>query len=358
MTLPKPLPMIRGRASNITTRTSRFATYFACAVALSAALACTPEFENPTTIVDLRLLAVRAEPSEVLIDLEAAMAAGALTEPLPEITLMPLIVDPNGGGRPVEYRVQTCVVQPNEEARGGTQRPGRLGDTIGDAPCDPGAGIIAEGTALPIAGGVVPLVVSFQPTLALLIEAARIDPLGVELGLPITVTFTLRAGGESVTAFKRIIFSRRLSPMQIPNQSPVIGSFKLRTNRNMTAARFDPDVAPPVVRAGRTLLLSIEPAVAESYPARNFSLAEKRFYTEQVPRETLRYSFYATRGRFSPGFVSNEPSPLRMNQPINHEVVYEPPVDAGERPGLVDVYVVARDERGGSSFARTRLAVE
>jgi hypothetical protein len=319
---------------------------------------CTPEFENPTTIIDLRLLGVRAEPPEVLIDLEAAMATGALAEPLPTITLLPLIIDPRGGGRPVHYRVQSCVVEPNEEARGGTQRPGRLVDTLGDTPCDPAVGIIAEGTALPIAGGAVPLAVTFQPTVSLLMEAARVDPLGIELGLPITVTFTVTAGDESLVAFKRIVFSRRLTPTQIPNQSPVIGGFKLRTTRNETAKPLDPRGPPPVARGGARLFLSIEPAVAESYPARNFSLAEKRFYTEQVPRETLRYSFYATRGRFSPGFVSNEPSPLRTNQMINHEVAYEPPPDAGVRPGLVDVYVVVRDERGGSSFARTQLAVE
>ncbi|HEY0709388.1 MAG TPA: TonB-dependent receptor, partial [Polyangia bacterium] len=318
--------------------------------------------ENPeATVYDYRYRdrgPVRAEPPEVLIDLEAVMATGALAEPLPEITLMPLIVDPRGGGRPIQYRVQTCVVSPNEEARGGTQRPGRLGDTIGDAPCDPGAGIIAEGTAQAIAGGVVPLVVSFQPTLPLLIEAARVDPLGIELGLPITVTFTLTAGDQTVVAFKRIVFSRRLSASQIPNQSPVIGGFKLRRSRTETAALLDPKAAAPVSRGGRRLFLSVEPAVAETYPARNFSLAEKRFYTEQVPKETLRYSFYATRGVFSPGFVSNEPSPLRTNQVINYETVYEPPTDASEIPGPVDVYVVVRDERGGSSFARTQLAVE
>lgn len=190
------------------------------ALLLATTPACTPDFQNPTTISDLRLLAVRADPPEVLIDLQAVMATGALAEPLPEITLSPLIIDPLGAGRAVSYRVQLCVVPLNEEARGGTQRPGRFGDAIGDAPCDPDAGVVAEGTALPIAGGIVPLVTSFTPTLPFLIEAARVDPLGIELGLPVTVTFTISAGSESVVAFKRVISRRVCCPRRRPTRTP------------------------------------------------------------------------------------------------------------------------------------------
>jgi hypothetical protein len=318
-------------------------------------LACTPSFENPTTVVDLRLLAVQAEPPEVLIDLDALMATGALAQPLPPVTLTPLVIDPRGGGRPVEYRVDACVNDPNGDIIAGEQRPGRVGDSVSDSPCGPGADLVAAGVAQPAEDGVVPFTVTFQPTLALLIRAGMADPLGVQLGLPILLTFTVRAGGESVVAVKRVIFSPRLGPEHKPNANPVVSAFTYRYSREGVRQPLDPYV-PPFVPFHGELRLGFAPANAESYPARNFSLSERRFYTEQVPSETLRYNFYATRGHFAPGSVNNDPSPLRNNPTMENETTYRAP-DAGPT-GTVEVFVVVRDERAGASFTRTRLNVQ
>jgi len=48
-----------------------------CLLALAGTAACTPSFDNATTVSDLRLLGVQADPPEVLIDLEAVMATGS-----------------------------------------------------------------------------------------------------------------------------------------------------------------------------------------------------------------------------------------------------------------------------------------
>jgi hypothetical protein len=332
-------------------------TWWRCGWCLTALLlaACTPSFENPTTVIDLRLLAVSAEPPEVLIDVQALMATGSLPEPLPAISLSPLVVDPRGAGRPVAFRVEACVNDPNVAVMGGEQRPGRVGDSVSDEPCVGGV-LVAAGTAQPSdAAGVVPFAVTFQPTLELLARAVQADPLGIELGLPILLTFTISAGDESVVAVKRVIFTPRLAPDHKPNANPVVRSFTYRGSREELRQPLDP-AAPPLLPPRAELRLGFEPALAESYPARNFSLAQRRFYTEQVPGETLRYAFFATRGRFSPGNVNNDPSPLRNNPTMENETTYHAP-DAGG-PGLVDVFVVVRDERGGSSFTRTRLGLE
>jgi hypothetical protein len=315
---------------------------------------CTPSFENSSTVIDLRLLAVQAEPPEVLIDVEALMASGMLPEALPPITLTPLVVDPRGAGRPVTYRVEACANDPNIAVMGGEQRAGRVGDSVSDSPCAAGATLIAEGTALPAGDGTVPFTVTFTPTVPFLFAAGMADPLGIELGLPIVLTFTLQAGNESVVAVKRVIFSRRLTPTHKPNANPVVRAFTYRYSREDTRRPLDPAM-PPLVPLRSELRFGFEPAVAEAYPARNFSLRDRRFFTEDVPGETLRYAFYTTRGRFSPGNLNNDPSPLRNNPTMENETTYHAP---DNEVGEADVFVVVRDERGGSSFARSKLRVE
>jgi hypothetical protein len=317
---------------------------------------CTPKFENATTLVDLRLLAVQAEPPEVLIDIQTVAATGTLPEPLPEISLVPLIVDPNGGGRPVSLKVAICPNRTDESFGSNQMRGGRVSDTVGDSPCGEGALVIADATAVAGPDGVVPFRTSFTPTLPFLIAAAEADPLGIELGLPITVTFTVRAGEESVIAVKRLLFSPRLTPAQTPNRNPIVTKFLWRSGREEPPKEVDPNLPPVVARGGR-LRIRVAPAEAESYPARNFSAAERRFYTEQIPEETLRYHFFTTRGVFTPASVNNDPSPLRTNPTVNLETTYEAPADV-PGPYTAEVFVVVRDERGGASWARTLIRVE
>jgi hypothetical protein len=337
---------------------------FARAAALTgvcAAAACTPKFENATNILDLRLLGIQADPPEVLIDLEAVMTTGVLPEPLPTITMVPLVLDPKGAGRPISFRVEACANQPNLAIQGGNPvmpRPGMEGDAVADSPCS-GAGslLLSEMDVVPTADGVVPFSTSFTPTLPFLIEAARADPFGIELGLPLTVTFTVSAGDEKVVAYKRILFSRRLGPTHTPNQNPVVTTFFYRPKREDPRQTLDP-FNPPVVALRDKLRIGVAPALAEAYPARSYSPSQRMFYTQQIPEETLRYNFYATRGVFGPGTVSNDPSPLRTNPTTDLETTYEAPDDPTAQGALVDVHVVVRDERGGTSFARTKLRLQ
>jgi hypothetical protein len=331
----------------------------AALLALAGGAACTPSFDNATTVSDLRLLGVQADPPEVLIDLEAVMATGALPEPLPTITLTPLVVDPHGAGRPVLLHVEACSNQADQAVQGNAfnQRGGRVGDTVADSPCPAGSLVLADASVPAASDGVVPFSTSFTPTLPFLIEAARADPLGIELGLPITLTFVISAGDEKVVGYKRLLFSRRLSPEQVPNQNPVVTRFFWRSRREDARQPLDP-LNPPALVLRERLRVGVEPAVAEAYPARSYSASQRVFTTEQIPEETLRYNFYATRGVFSPGTVSNDPSPLRTNPTTDLETTYEAPGNPESRGNDVDVFMVVRDERGGTSFARSKLHVQ
>jgi hypothetical protein len=325
---------------------------------LVLAAGCTPEFDNFTTVKDLRLLAINADPPEILIDLQEAMAnPAALLAALQPVKVTPLVVDPNGGGRSVEYRVQACENRPEDMPRGSDNGPGRVQDTISQAPCPEGSTPVAEGSAVAGPDGSVPMEVMFQPTPELLVNGVRADPLSLELGLPITLSFTVRAGDEQVVALKRVLFTPRIDPSQRPNQNPQITQMTVRNSKTDPPLLLDAE-APPAVPLSGKLRLAPSPAQAESYRARAFSRSERQFITEEVPEETLRYTFYTTQGTFSPGAISTRPSPLLTDPVIELETTYEAPAALGT-DGKTDVFlfVVVRDERGGSSFVRGRLAL-
>ena len=158
-------------------------------------------------------------------------------------------------------------------------------------------------------------------------------------------------------AVKRVLFSPRLTPEQVPNRNPQITQLSYRSTREDPHTLLDP-AAPPTVAPGGSLRLQPAPAQAEPYLARAFSRTERRFVTEEIPEETLRYAFYATSGVFSPGGISTRPSPLRTDPMIEIESTYEAEAEPDPADGSqVFVFVVVRDERGGSSFIRARLLV-
>jgi hypothetical protein len=323
----------------------------------AVAASCTPQFDNSTTLEDLRLIAVTAEPPEILIDLEELMDNPALLAGLPSIEITPLVIDPRGEGRMVEYRVEACGNRPGESGRGPDSGPGRVNDTISQAPCPDGATPVAQGAVVPGEDGSAPITITFTPTPELLVAAARADPLGLELGLPIVLSFTFQAGEEEVVAIKRVLFSPRLSPEQVPNRNPRIAQLWFRSSKEDPPSPMDP-AAPPTVAPGAMLHVQPTPAEAESYLTRVFSRDERRFVTEEIPAETLRYAFYATGGVFSPGGISTRLSPLLTDPVIELETTYQAEeTPAPENGGQVHLFVVVRDERGGSSFIRARLLI-
>jgi hypothetical protein len=80
-----------------------------------------------------------------------------------------------------------------------------------------------------------------------------------------------------------------------------------------------------------------------------------------VPRETLRYRFFATAGTFSPAITSSEPEPgFVATAPIHIESEYRlPPADqlAVDAAGhaAVAIWIVVRDDRGGESWQQRNL---
>jgi hypothetical protein len=347
--------------------------------ACSLLLGCTPDFDGPSRIKDLRVLAVVAEPSEILVDVGALATldqlptpaeslvllqevSATLPETFPTVTLRPLVVDPFGDGRPVHYQAVLCGNGTPSSDRG-RGRTGGVRDTVAREACPPDSPVIAEGDATPplVAADsppdtpreiAVPVRVDFVPTREMVVAALTSDPLGAVFGLPLIVQFTFTAGEEKVVARKRVIFMPRLQPDQRPNQNPRLRSLTYETSGELAGSfNFDaPLRSPPSVRSRMTLTVGPEPF--ESYPIRILDRATGALETRTVDEETLRFSFFTAAGSFSSGTVSTRDEILRQDVPPDLSVRYNAPASLPVHGPLVSLWVVARDERGGSSFTR------
>lgn len=354
-------------------------------LALLVAAGCTPDFDEVSTVKDLRVLAMSADLPELLFDggplslqekicldqpslLALALELNdRLPELFPPVTLRPLVVDPQGGGRPVHYRAAVCLSPTgalNPMAGGGGMAPSGVRQTVGRGECPADAPVVAEGDAVPPAGSpVVPIVLRMTPTREQIIAAFRGDPLGAVYGLPLTVQLTVWAGDEQVVARKRILIATRLSPEQRGNNNPVIEQVRHRPNRDAPDRFFDladPFLNPVQVRLGERLV--IDPVRREQdremYPTR---IGDRRTgcVTRTSAVEAQRFAFFATAGSFAPNGTNTEP-PIIREEPVDDRQRLASTYQAPRQllPGqsdLVRIYIVTRDERAGSSFIELAL---
>jgi hypothetical protein len=339
--------------------------------------ACVPDFDDPTTVDDLRVITVEADTPELLVDvgplatleqlprpedLPALLAEVAMRLPdaFPPVTLRPLLVDPQGGGRAVHVRAVVCVSGKGSDTdRGRNAGPGRLRDTLGTASCPEDSPLLREVDVMPLADGVVPCEVTLVPTKEMLLQAIVADPYGGVYGLPLTVQLTVTAGEELVVARKRVVFSPMLAPDQTPNHNPMVTTLVYRADEDGPGMPFDladPLARPPTVLLGSRLYLEPDRGETEAYLARVSDRTTGRLSNEPV-HEALRYSFFASAGSFGPGTTTTEPSVIRSTEgkhPLQSR--YEAPkaLLPGESD-VVRIWVAVRDERAGASHVQVAV---
>lgn len=349
---------------------------------LVSLIGCT-EFADPSTVVDLRVLAVSAEPSEVILD---------GTGLVPEIAMTALVADPAGAGRPLSLAVRACANDPaapsapgaGSEASGNYPAGGAR-SSVGSMRCPADS---ATSWTLPLDGGAgarpgdVPFTVRLGPEQLRAAFEADVFPGpnghlhgGFDLGLPVIVDLTVSAGGEQVAVIKRVLFWReRLRDDQRPNRSPVITELRTYPERDpvtltpIGATELVAPDAPRPVFAGEPIWFEPAGAQAEPYLTRIIDRFTDETHLHEVPAETLRYNFFATAGEFAPLETTSElPFGARPGPRIATESRYHPPAASalavdpatGRRSLPVTIWVVVRDERGGASWIqRTVLVTE
>jgi hypothetical protein len=352
--------------------------WMALAALLLLAAAC-EELDDPSEVKDLRLLAVALDTPELLLDPAQPEAD------LPEIAVWPLVADPAGQGRPLSGAIRACANDPAAPTApgAGTEAAanypgGGARSTVGSARCPPdGPTSMALVPLGPFNGR--PLPVRLPRSL---VDAALASDRfpghlgrwhgGFDLGLPINLEVEVRAGDDVVVGLKRvIIWPAPLGPEHRPNRNPV--TTMLRTFRDRDPHTLEPrgpvgaiDPVLTAVLAGRPLWIEPLGAEAEPYLTTVIDRLTDEAKVVAVPAENLRFSFFATAGKFVPAeTTSSLPFGAVATARVPTEARYEPPAGAdlpldqlsGQRSLWVTIWVVTRDERGGASFLERALLV-
>jgi hypothetical protein len=288
----------------------------------------------------------------------------------------------------VTYTISACPNDPFAPAPpgggmgGGMFPSGGARTTVGSALCDENSP-----TTWPLTPGPVPagMSVTLQPTVDQLTLAFMTDVFpdqfgnlhgGFDLGMPLTLDIKVDAGTadtgiEEIRGVKRVLYwAQRIDAAQVANETPIIDTVSFypardeKTFEPIGDKRTIPPGAPFDV-GGHLDSMWIEPspATAEPYETTVIDPDTHHAVPFSVPRETLRYRFFATAGSFAPGVTSSEPPPgFVVTGPIHIESEYRPPgpseiaTDANGQ-ATVTIWIVVRDDRGGESWVTRQLVI-
>ncbi len=360
---------------------------FAAAIVLATSMSTSAcgDLDDITTVKDLRVLAVRAEKSGFLIDLADP---GAVADPADlQTTLTALVVDPTSGGQEITFSALGCpdFIDAITSATGQSTRvcapagqpptPGLPPDlamalaTVEIAPSTP--------TAPTAAGGIEyqPVVPAFgfsptqirlfftpQPAIPALDQSIAYNR---DFGIDAIVDLSFNRGDQWASAIKRVVYwpdLRAEDPSEVPNQNPGIMAIEFfRTRNSRTGELSEPWLTMPVVSIGAKDKLYVRPVPApdavEHYPLRVRNTATRQVETRMM-EELLVFDFFTTAGTFSPSERDNQPpildpnAPIRLDSQLNLPALKDVPAS-----GMVDLWIVAHDERAGSDWAHASIMI-
>ena len=296
----------------------------AAACAIFAALllpGCPGDLEKQSEIVKLRVLAVQAEPAELIVD---------PSQPLPRTTFTALAVEP--GGAPIAMEYALCTVQ-EQVPPPSVDCPGTQGIPL--PPSGPTSAVLdlndprvialalqlaqdagtGDGGALPPQG--IPVLVGFRAT-APAHTLADGGPPG--------------AGGGDVQIFQGLTTVTARGPGDPLNHNPAIDELLMGASEAPIAG--DGSTAAP---ARTTQRLTPQPAAGSKEPA-------------DGGVEPLGYSFFATAGSIS---ALRSTDTTATGQPADTFVDWTTPDSAQE----ARLWVVVRDGRGGVGWIARSVQV-
>ncbi|MFP2928492.1 hypothetical protein ACLESO_25520 [Pyxidicoccus sp. 3LG] len=262
--------------------------------------ACGPDFELQSEIRRVRVLAVQAEPAELVVDPDAGTLPGPVT-----FTALAVTAD----ARPVTVGYALCRFSANPYDG---RCPGDNGVALPDGVLslqDPNVqAVLAEALQARNPGGGTP-----DPNDPELLEA-------LEAGIPLFVGYEATDGTGTPEGTERGVRQVLLRSTTTPNQNPVVSDILWE----------DAPLAGPLP-PGREV--TFRPVLAEG--------SAEPYETEEGPRtEQVFYSWFATGDGEVKEFRSQEPVDDRPGDPTSN---YETP----GTPQRVTFWVVARDGRGG-----------
>lgn len=306
----------------------------ALAAGLAAALSCAPAPDPASSVHDLRILGVRAEPAEVLVGLDPETQQPILVDAvavLSGLRVRGLVADPTGGGRPVHFTFTACP------------SPGDLRCQAGNT----GAVLLGEGT---VAGDEASWSLAEHPELvqrlAGLIQAAvDQDAFKGAFGIWPAVTLRVTAGDEEAVGTKRLVLTPkdpRFPDLQA-NQNPP------EPQVTLNGAPLAPGEVASLTRGGRMEfdVSPPDPTAKETYRILDYRGGS------MTAKETFQYAWFTTAGSFSPERTGGTDFVGAAENPPGSAMS----ASASAPDGELSVYLVVRDGRGGETWTKRTAAL-
>jgi hypothetical protein len=308
-------------------------------------------FEDPAIVIDLRPLAMVADPPEQLIPFDPNHPPDPSSIHLVPIQICAHVADP-GAHRKLDFTMTACPPATGER-------------------CDPddpsvlvGGGTIDDPEDAPTPQ---PACAQLDPSadlVAVVRQTVQDDPLQGFAQVDIQVVMSVGPQGgapsEAVWASKRVRFGAQLPADRTPNHNPTLSAIQWEL---ASAPAPEPHVlsfgrcidGPPAIElaAGDTVHLTpVEPAGArEAYVVPTFDGSERAFV------ENLGYDWMAGAGSWEKDATGGAKDPVGNDPPLDTHWHAPRAKDVG--PGGLDVplYIVQRDERGGQAWYQTCVHV-
>jgi|GEM_PF-6926508 hypothetical protein len=288
-------------------------------IALLACLitaACTPDFDAVTLVKDLRILAIRTTPPEILLPLGSTNFG--------PVHIDALVLDPSQPDEQFEWELWACSGEENRCTDAALQEKVATGKSKLDA-----------------------IEFDFQITEAQYLAALKADIFQGFGGVPVILELRIDdPTGLTVFGIKRMVYGNYLPAEKLPNENPSFEQIKLDGEDNNVPAGQAIDI-----EACEALeLLPVPSAEAkETYLAATFSDPLNGIELE----EYLSYSFFSDQGGLSRPQTGGKGSPF-----VDIKSVDEPssewsrclPSGLKPDPELSTIWVVIRDDRGGVNW--------
>ncbi len=314
-------------------------------VALLVAPGCGADFEDPSIVIDLRMLAASADPPEIIFPIDADPE----TFPVPDVEICALVADPDAS-RDLAFEMGACA--PTESGRC-------------DEPDEPffsfDSGIVEDPDEAPdsvrLCG-----TLRANPLLVDILELSiRDDPTQGFSSVAVQIEMFIKPSGGSdddgIYGFKRALFAPQLPAERTANTNPRLDDVLMGRNpaADPTAAvalrRCADDDAEPIIVAPQEIieLIPSEPdGVREDYVLPTFDGGSRMF------TENMSYAWFATDGEWKRE-TTGGPKDAFGNEPLLETEWTAPDVDEVTD---VDLWVVQRDERGGATWYEICVRVD
>jgi len=310
-------------------------------------------FEDPTIVLDLRVLAITADPPEQVVPFDPANPPDDPADvPLVDSELCALVADP-AASRRLRWEMTVCAPVDDLRCPDDAEHPEFVidGGTIEDP---------EEADDPQAACGTLPA----DPALLLVIEdAISIDSLagfgGIDVAVELRVWPEDGGGGgddEEIFAAKRVRYAPLLPPERVANTNPTVEQISIlvadgeRDPIPLPLGRCADQPSPIRIAAGARLELEpLEPeGVRETYVVPTFDGGSRTF------TESLTYQWLASDGGWTrsstggPRDISGELPPLSTKWEAPEEVTEETDVS---------LWMIQRDERLGAAWFESCVRV-